>query len=104
MPKSLIAIAILVTVSTAACTDAASTNAGQSTGHSVAAANFGSVALAESTASVVAVPLVLSGIAMVVSGAAIAEVGSGSLQAGTQVLQPQVTSMTVAANGPPTLN
>jgi hypothetical protein len=41
---------------------------------------------------------------MVVSGAAITEVGSGSLQAGTEILQPQVASTTITANGPPALN
>ena len=86
MSKSLIVLALLVSVSAAARTDAASTNAVQSAGHSVAAANFGSVALAEPAASVVALPLLVSGAAMVVSGAAITEVGSGSLQAGTEIL------------------
>ena len=104
MSKSLIVLALLVSVSAAARTDAASTNAVQSAGHSVAAANFGSVALAESAASVVAVPLLVSGAAMVVSSAAITEVGSGSLQADTEILQPQVASTTITANGPPALN
>jgi len=104
MSKSLIALALLVSVSAAACTDAASTNSVQSAAHSVATANVGYAALAKSTASVVAVPLVLSGAAMVVSGATITDVGSGSLQAGTGILQPQAAPMTVAANDPPTLN
>ena len=104
MSKSLIVLALLVAVSAAARTDAASTNAVQSAGHSVAAANFGSVALAESATSVVAVPLLVSGAAMVVSGATITEVGSGSLQAGTEILQLQVASTTITANGPPALN
>jgi len=104
MSKSLIVLALLVSVSAAARTDAASTNAVQSAGHSVAAANFGSVALAESATSVVAVPLLVSGAAMVVSGATITEVGSGSLQAGTKILQLQVASTTITANGPPALN
>ena len=83
----------------------ACSNAQQSVGHSAVASAYGSAAVGESVATVVAVPLVVSGGALAISGAAIQDVGVGSMQAGSRVLQTSDTPpMTIAPNGAPTLN
>lgn len=96
----LAAVAVTALAASAACS-----NAKLSADHSAAASVYGSAAVGESVATVVAVPLVVSGGALAISGAAIQEVGVGSMQAGSSVLQPQQTAPTTTTpNGAPTLN
>lgn len=93
-------LAILLLAGLAACT-----NAMQSADYSATAASYGSAAIGTSVATVVAVPLVVSGGALAISGAAIQDVGTGSLRAGTDVLIGQTApQMTLAPNAAPTLH
>ena len=93
-------LAILLLAGSAACT-----NAVQSADHSATAASYGSAAVGTSVATVVAVPLVVSGGALAISGTAIQDVGTGSLRAGSDVLVGQpAPQMTLAPNAAPTLN
>lgn len=91
---------LFICAGTAACT-----NTTQSVDHSAVAASYGSAAAGESVATVVAVPLIVSGGALSVTGSAIQEIGDGSLQAGSQVLSHQTARpITIAPNGAPTLD
>ena len=92
--------ALLLLAGLAACT-----NAVQSDDHSATAASYGLAAVGTSVATVVAVPLVVSGSALAISGAAIQEVGTGSVRADSDVLVGHpAPQMTLAPNAAPTLN
>lgn len=64
-------LALIILGAAAACTNAGSYHAAQSANHSEASAMHGSAAAGDSVATVVAVPLIVSGSALLVSGAAI---------------------------------